>query len=289
MSEETHNQSQHDIKVIDIQSLDYIRELGKGSEGTVVLYSNKTNRKVYAVKQYKFRSNAEKESSFLRGLQEHENIIRFHGLFDYNKLCLDYCIEGDLFDKQMSLPHLTFNSKQALSYIYDISKGVAFIHSRNFIHCDIKPENCLIGMDGRIKIADFGHSKKFNQQLNPFMRSYGGTLRYSAPEVVNRQIVNFKIDCWSIGVCLYLFITGALPFNIYNKDNYTDNIETKKAIKSGNFSEVVIIKKDLDEISLFILNNLIMLINKLLVVKVDTRLSSSDIIDFIEREIIIKL
>ena len=271
--------------VIDFKSLEYIKELGKGSGGIVRLYSAKADKKLYAIKKFKSISLAKKESNFLIRLQGNDNIISFHGLLDYNKLCLEFCINGDLFDKQMNTPHLTFPSKQALSYIYDISKGVEFIHSSNIIHCDIKPENCLIGSDGCIKITDFGHCK----ECKPFMYSYGGTIRYSAPEVIERKYVNFKIDCWSIGIILYFFITSAFPFYILDKHNQLNILETKKAITCGSYIEVVIIKKDLDEKNVFILNNLIMLINKLLVVKVDTRLSISDIVKFIESDIIIKL
>ena len=141
MSEE--NQQYTNIVTIDIQSLDYIRELGKGSDGTIKLYSTKADKKLYASKEYKFKSLAERESKFLQQLQEHENIIGFYGLFDYNKLCLEYCIEGDLFDKQMEQNNLRFLPKQALSYIYDISKGISFIHSKDIIHCDLKPDNIL--------------------------------------------------------------------------------------------------------------------------------------------------
>ena len=82
----------------------------------------------------------------------------------------------------------------------------------------------MIGSDGIIKIADFSHCKEYK----PFLINNGGTLRYTAPEVLEKKYINFKIDCWSLGICMYFFITGQFPFIVLNPLKKDDVIKKLK-------------------------------------------------------------
>lgn len=83
------------------------------------------------------------------------------------------------------------------------------MHSQGVVHRDIKPENIMISMDGEIKLIDFGLSKR--QDGNNKLKTIAGTPYYMAPEVLN-GVYDSKVDIWSLGVLLYVFMSGYLPF-----------------------------------------------------------------------------
>lgn len=92
------------------------------------------------------------------------------------------------------------------------------------VHRDIKPENIMIGADNEIKLIDFGLSKVCSHIAK--LKTIAGTAYYMAPEVLDGNY-NFKCDIWSLGVIMYLLVSGYLPFQGENKH------EVFKKIKNG--------------------------------------------------------
>jgi len=82
----------------------------------------------------------------------------------------------------------------------------------------MKPENILVGLDGHIKITDFGLSKTFQ---NPTDKSntFAGTPEYIAPEVLERNGHTKDVDLWGIGILLFQLLTGSHPFRDKNSKN----------------------------------------------------------------------
>ena len=102
--------------------------------------------------------------------------------------------------------------------------AVNHLHSKGVAHRDLKPENVMYSQDERIKIIDFGLSKP-TQLLNGSHAKFGtvvGTPYYLAPEVL-RGDYSKECDCWSLGVMMYVILSGYLPFHgngqieVYNK------------------------------------------------------------------------
>lgn len=89
-------------------------------------------------------------------------------------------------------------------------KGINHCHAVGVVHRDIKPENIMIGRDGELKFIDFGLSKKFSGKGN-LMKTVVGTPFYMAPEVIDGPY-NHKCDIWSLGVLMYVILSGYLPF-----------------------------------------------------------------------------
>lgn len=83
------------------------------------------------------------------------------------------------------------------------------MHSQNVVHRDIKPENIMLAEDDELKLIDFGLSKR--QDGNKKMKTIAGTPYYMAPEVLD-GLYDTKCDTWSLGVLLYVFMSGYLPF-----------------------------------------------------------------------------
>ena len=91
------------------------------------------------------------------------------------------------------------------------------MHSQGVVHRDIKPENIMLDSTGELKLIDFGLSKK-QQNSNKMLKTMLGTPYYMAPEVLNQQY-DSKCDIWAIGVLLYVFMSGYLPFQGENRND----------------------------------------------------------------------
>ena len=214
-----------------------LSKLGSGSFGSVYLARNKyTNEKV-AMKQIK-KSSANllsdgeitDEIEILKNL-DHPDIVRIIESFNTKNsyiLITEYCEGGELFDQvknQLSETQIAVIFKQILS-------GLAYLHSNNIVHRDLKLENILIhekekskttGEDlFNIKIIDFGTARIFDKNKNP--QSIVGSSYYIAPEVL-RQKYNKECDLWSVGVILYMFIVGHAPFDGCDDEEITTNIQ----------------------------------------------------------------
>lgn len=90
-----------------------------------------------------------------------------------------------------------------------ILQGVNYLHSKNIVHWDIKPENILFNSKGILKLVDFGTSKFAGQWK---MKNTYGTPYYVAPEVLSEEY-DINCDVWSCGVILYILLSGVPPFN----------------------------------------------------------------------------
>ena len=104
----------------------------------------------------------------------------------------------------------------------DIFRAINHCHQQNIAHRDIKPENLMYGEDGRIKLIDFGLAK---QTLNNYqkMNTLAGTPYFISPEVLKGRYGK-ECDMWSLGVLLYLLLSGDFPFDGVNRADVFEKI-----------------------------------------------------------------
>ena len=213
-----------------------LSKLGSGSFGNVYLARNKYTDEKVALKQIKKSSanllsdgEIKDEIEILKTL-DHPDIVRIIESFNTKNsyiLITEYCEGGELFDQvknQLSETQIAVIFRQLLS-------GLAYLHSNNIVHRDLKLENILIheiekskttGEDlFNIKIIDFGTARIFDKNRKP--QSIVGSSYYIAPEVL-RQRYNKECDLWSVGVILYMFIVGHAPFDGCDDEEITNNI-----------------------------------------------------------------
>jgi cGMP-dependent protein kinase len=91
------------------------------------------------------------------------------------------------------------------------------LHERKIAHRDLKPENIMVGSDGYPMLIDFGTAKLINERTYTSL----GTPHYMAPEVLTGQGYNCNVDFWSMGVMLFEFVFGTLPFGYMERDVYS--------------------------------------------------------------------
>jgi calcium-dependent protein kinase len=89
------------------------------------------------------------------------------------------------------------------------------MHTIGVVHRDIKPENIMLTQEGELKLIDFGLSKQFKHGKK--MKTVLGTPYYMAPEVLEGQY-DTKCDMWALGVLMYVFMSGYLPFQGANRN-----------------------------------------------------------------------
>lgn len=172
----------------------------------------------------------------------HPHIVGVHNVFDTPKhvvILLDYCKGGDL--ESLIMKRKIFTELDSRALYYQILQGIAFLHQENVVHRDLKPGNILIKekVDGSrlplLKITDFGLSKILDKR-NGRCHTLAGTPLFIAPEVIARNLrsspssanVNIaadliqesalgyttSVDMWSVGVILFLLLSGGFPFSL---------------------------------------------------------------------------
>jgi serine/threonine-protein kinase len=96
----------------------------------------------------------------------------------------------------------------------DIARALAFLHSRQYVHRDVKPDNILLHPDGIAKLADLGLAKRLNDDPQLTSTSHGvGTSYYmSYEQALNANLVDGRSDIFALGATLYHLLTGEVPF-----------------------------------------------------------------------------
>ena len=122
----------------------------------------------------------------------------------------ELCSGGDLYD-EISKGAIT--EKGAAHIMREILLAINHCHSENICHRDLKPENILLEKgSNRIKVIDFGTAEAFDPAKG--MEGLIGTAYYIAPEVLaDDSTYDLKCDIWSLGVIMFMLLTGTAPFN----------------------------------------------------------------------------
>ena len=199
----------------------YGRLLGKGAFGKVNLSLHVLTGRLVAIKSInknkiiteRQKSKIQIETSIMKTLSSSEHIVKIYETYETkNHICIvmEYISAGDLLSYIRKRSKLT---EPIAKYIFkQIILGIQFIHKNKIVHRDIKLDNILIDLNNKIKICDFGVSKKIINN-NDLMYEQCGTPTYIAPEILrNKGYEGFGVDVWSSGVVLYAMLSGTVPF-----------------------------------------------------------------------------
>ncbi|CAI4223049.1 unnamed protein product [Auanema sp. JU1783] len=209
---------------ISMDDFEFLKVLGKGTFGKVILCRERKSSKLYAIKILKKDVIIEREE-VAHTLTENRVLQRckhpFLTLLIYSfqtpfHFCfvMEFANGGELFTHLQK--NKTFSESRTRFYGGEIVLALGYLHSLAIVYRDMKLENLLLDKDGHIKIADFGLCKeeiKFGDRTNTFC----GTPEYLAPEVLEDNDYGRAVDWWGVGVVMYEMMCGRLPF--YSKDH----------------------------------------------------------------------
>jgi len=210
--------------------------IGKGSYGQVCIasrgeaegqLSSSGKRKKFACKCVVLRNDAkyiaklQEEVNVLRELRGHENVIRLYDVFCVDNelfIITELGRGGDLFHLLTTHPKHGVTEAYAAKTVAQMLSAVAFLHSRHICHRDLKLENWVLesGKDvwSPLKLIDFGLSTHFTPGHR--LSRVVGSSYYVAPEVLKKSYTE-ACDLWSLGVIVYMLLSGAPPF--YGKND----------------------------------------------------------------------
>ncbi|XP_071442036.1 RAC-beta serine/threonine-protein kinase B [Hetaerina americana] len=229
---------------VTLENFEFLKVLGKGTYGKVVLCREKATGHLYAIKILKKEVIIQKNEvahtlTEKRVFQNtsHPFLISLKYSFQTaDRLCfvMEYVNGGDLFF------HLSrvrvFPEERTRFYGAEIISALGYLHSKGIIYRDLKLENLLLDKDGHIKIADFGLCKE-DITFGRTTKTFCGTPEYIAPEVLEDNDYGMAVDWWGVGIVMYEMLFGRLPF--YNKNHeklfaliVTENVKFPKTVSA---------------------------------------------------------
>ncbi|XP_068591965.1 serine/threonine-protein kinase Sgk2b isoform X1 [Cebidichthys violaceus] len=211
---------------------DYLKVIGKGSFGKVLLARHKKHEDYYAVKvlqkqiivkRKEQRHVMVERSVLLKGLQ-HPFLVGLHFSFQTLNMLyfvLDYVNGGELFyhlQREGSFPET-----RAAFYTAEMAMALGYLHSLDIVYRDLKPENILLDSEGHVMLTDFGLCKE-GVAIGGIMHTFCGTPEYLAPEVLQGHPYNPAVDWWGLGTVLFEMLYGLPPFYSRSKAEMFENI-----------------------------------------------------------------
>ena len=207
-----------------------VQELGAGITGTVYLVKNKQGQQkaMKTINVSKFNRSQLQELRTEIGVLEkldHPNVVRLLEVFEDShsvKMVMDLCLGGNLASSGARSRLRT--EGQVASVIYQLFLAIKYIHEQNIVHRDIKLENIMFEAEDEnsmsVKLIDFGLCgiqrntpvwSFSNKNKTRLFATTCGTTFYMAPEVIDGKY-DSRCDIWSLGVLMFLLLTGKPPF-----------------------------------------------------------------------------
>ncbi|KAI8872795.1 kinase-like protein [Ramicandelaber brevisporus] len=221
-----------------------IREIGHGAYGTVLAVESLATGQHLALKKVMRLGDKEiltrrclREMKLLRHFNGHDNIIAMLDLdivYDADGGFNDLYVTQELMEADM---HQIIKSAQKLTeghyqyFLYQILRGLKYIHSANVLHRDLKPGNLLVNADCELRICDFGLARGYRTDSSGedraadagFMTEYVATRWYRSPEIMlSFQAYTKAIDIWAVG-CIFAEMMYGRP--IFRGTDYVDQLK----------------------------------------------------------------
>uniref|UniRef100_A0A673CH55 Serine/threonine-protein kinase n=1 Tax=Sphaeramia orbicularis TaxID=375764 RepID=A0A673CH55_9TELE len=210
---------------VDINSIYQIfpdEVLGSGQFGIVYGGKHRKSGRDVAIKiidklrfPTKQESQLRNEVAILQSLH-HPGVVNLDCMFETPERVFVVMekLHGDMLEMILSSEKGRLPERITKFLVTQILVALRHLHFKNIVHCDLKPENVLLASADsfpQVKLCDFGFARIIGEKS--FRRSVVGTPAYLAPEVLRNKGYNRSLDMWSVGVIIYVSLSGTFPFN----------------------------------------------------------------------------
>ncbi|XP_066526123.1 serine/threonine-protein kinase D3 isoform X2 [Hoplias malabaricus] len=218
----SNSQIQENVDISSVYQIFADEVLGSGQFGIVYGGKHRKTGRDVAIKVIdkmrfptKQESQLRNEVAILQNLH-HPGIVNLECMFETPERVFVVMekLHGDMLEMILSSEKSRLPERITKFLVTQILVALRHLHFKNIVHCDLKPENVLLASAEpfpQVKLCDFGFARIIGEKS--FRRSVVGTPAYLAPEVLRSKGYNRSLDMWSVGVIIYVSLSGTFPFN----------------------------------------------------------------------------
>ncbi|KAM8920981.1 serine/threonine-protein kinase D1 isoform 3-T3 [Pelodytes ibericus] len=215
-------QVQENVDISSVYQIFPDEVLGSGQFGIVYGGKHRKTGRDVAIKiidklrfPTKQESQLRNEVAILQNLH-HRGVVNLECMFETPERVFVVMekLHGDMLEMILSSEKGRLPERITKYMVTQILVALRHLHFKNIVHCDLKPENVLLASSDpfpQVKLCDFGFARIIGEKS--FRRSVVGTPAYLAPEVLRNRGYNRSLDMWSVGVIIYVSLSGTFPFN----------------------------------------------------------------------------
>ncbi|XP_037606427.1 serine/threonine-protein kinase D3-like isoform X2 [Sebastes umbrosus] len=254
----SNSQIQENVDISSVYQIFADEVLGSGQFGIVYGGKHRKTGRDVAIKiidkmrfPTKQESQLRNEVAILQNLH-HPGIVNLECMFETPEQVFVVMekLHGDMLEMILSSEKSRLPERLTKFLVTQILVALRHLHFKNVVHCDLKPENVLLASADpfpQVKLCDFGFARIIGEKS--FRRSVVGTPAYLAPEVLRSKGYNRSLDMWSVGVIIYVSLSGTFPFN--EDEDINDQIQNAAFMYPSNPW------KDISEQATDVINNLL--------------------------------